>query len=199
MKRGLVAAAAAALLVSGAARAQQVSSADARTTEDVRRALLRVPYYGVFDFLAFQYDKGTVTLSGFAYQPSLKRDVVRAVRRVTRVDQVVDDIEQLPVSHNDDDIRWATFDRIYGDSVLGRYAPGGGLTRLGRRFEMRRYPGMQPFGAYPIHIIVTGGRTLLLGEVDSTFDRTLAGARAREVPGAFGVENELSVATAARR
>ena len=58
---------------------------------------------------------------------------------------------------------------------------------------MRRYPGMQPFGTYPIHIVVQGGRTLLLGVVDSEFDRTIAGLRAREVPGTFGVENELVV------
>lgn len=47
--------------------------------------------------------------------------------------------------------------------------------------------------AYPIHIIVKGGRTLLIGAVDSESDKTTAGFRAREVPGTFGVENELVV------
>jgi osmotically-inducible protein OsmY len=58
---------------------------------------------------------------------------------------------------------------------------------------------MQPFGNYPIHIIVNRGRTLLLGIVDSEFDKTLAGVRAREVPGTFGVDNELVVAGDERR
>jgi osmotically-inducible protein OsmY len=58
---------------------------------------------------------------------------------------------------------------------------------------MSRYPGMQPIGMYPIHIIVSGGRTRLLGLVDSEADRTLVMSRAREVPGAFGVNNELVV------
>jgi osmotically-inducible protein OsmY len=53
---------------------------------------------------------------------------------------------------------------------------------------------MQPVGSYPIHIVVKNGRTMLLGVVDSTIDRQLAGLRAREVIGVFEVENSLSVA-----
>jgi hyperosmotically inducible protein len=172
----------------------QPSREDVRTADTIRQALVRLPYYGVFDFLAFQYEKGTVTLSGFAYRPSLKADAVNAVKRVPRVDEVVDKIEELPVSQNDDSIRWATFYAIYSDDFLSRYAPGGGVPlRFNRRFDMARYPGMQPFGTYPIHIIVRGGRTLLVGQVDTEADKTVAGLRARGVPGAFGVENELIV------
>jgi hyperosmotically inducible periplasmic protein len=175
-----------------AVAAAQPSSEDARTNDDIRRALLRLPYYGVFDYLTFQYDKGTVTLSGYAYRATVKNDAVKAVKRVSRVDQVVDQIELLPVTQNDDRIRWSTFYRIYGDAFLSRYAPGGGLA--GRRFYGPRYPGAEPFGYYPIHIVVQRGRTMLLGVVDSESDRTAAGFRAREVPLTFGVENELLVA-----
>jgi osmotically-inducible protein OsmY len=175
-----------------AVAAAQPSSEDARTNDDIRRAILRLPYYGVFDYLTFQYDKGTVTLSGYAYRATVKNDAVKAVKRVSRVDQVVDQIELLPVTQNDDRIRWSTFYRIYGDAFLSRYAPGGGLA--GRRFYGPRYPGAEPFGYYPIHIVVQRGRTMLLGVVDSESDRTAAGFRAREVPLTFGVENELLVA-----
>ncbi len=178
--------------------AAQTSASDERTLEDIRAAVRRLPYYGVFDFLSFQYDKGRVTLSGFVYQLSLRQQVVSAVKRVPRVDDVIDTIEELPVSQNDDRIRWVTFRRIYGDSVLSRYAPGGGLSAFDRRFNTFRYPGTQPFGDYPIHIIVKGGRTLLLGMVDSEFDRTIAGVRAREVPGTFGVENQLVITDSTR-
>lgn len=187
-----------ALALSGLSLGAQRTSGDERTIEEIRGALLRLPYYGVFDFLAFQYEKGTVTLSGFVYQPSLKREIINATKRVARVDEVVDKIEELPVSQHDDDIRWQTFNRIYNDSALSRYAPGGGVSRFDRRFSMSRYPGMQPFGTYPIHIIVNRGRTLLVGVVDSEFDKTLAATRAREVPGTFGVENELVVANKER-
>ena len=73
----------------------------------------------------------------------------------------------------------------------------GGITpRWSRRRRFRRlgqFPGMQPFGMYPIHIIVKNGRTMLLGVVDSDIDKNLAGVRARDVSGVFGVENDLVV------
>lgn len=171
----------------------QQTTRDQDTVADIRKAILQLPYYGVFDFLAVHYDRGTATVSGYVYQPALARQVLDATRRVPRVDEVVDKIERLPASQHDDDIRWSTFTRIYSDSTLSRYAAGGGLTRFDRRYNVARYPGMQPFGNYPIHIVVNRGRTLLLGIVDSEFDKTLAGIRAREVPGTFGVDNELVV------
>ena len=171
------------------------------TIEEIRKELMQLPYYGVFDFLAFSYDKGTVTLMGYAYHPTLKQDAVRAVKRAPGVDQVIDKIEELPVSPNDDEIRWKTYYAIYRDPFLSRYAPGGGLLwghrhAFGPGFHamgMTRFPGMEPLGDYPIHIIVKGGKITLLGVVDSESDKTVAGMRAREVPGSFGVENELVV------
>lgn len=192
--RSVLAACMALLLLAGSSPAAQPSLEDRQTIENIRTALLRLPYYGVFDFMAFQYEKGTATVSGFLYQTSLKSEAIKAVKRVPRVDNVIDKLEELPVSQNDDSIRWRTFERIYDDSVLSRYAAGGGRTSSSRRFDMPRFPGMQPFGTYGIHIIVKNGRTLLLGVVDSEFDKRIAGVRAREVPGTFGVENELVVA-----
>jgi osmotically-inducible protein OsmY len=60
--------------------------------------------------------------------------------------------------------------------------------------EERHFPGMQPVGVYPIHIIVKNGRTMLLGVVDDQADRQIAEVRAREVAGVFEVENSLSLA-----
>lgn len=97
------------------------------TVDDIRRELLQLPYYGVFDFLSFKYENGTVTLMGYAYRPTLKSDAERAVRRVAGVESVKDQIEVLPVSMNDDDIRWQAYYAIYRDPSLSRYAPGGGL------------------------------------------------------------------------
>ena len=165
------------------------------TTLMVERALQRLPYYGVFDFLAFGVDRGVVTLHGYAYQGNLASDAARAVKRVSGVDEVANTITLLPASQNDDRIRWATFYKIYTDDFLSRYAPGGG-TFAGREVRSStRFPGMQPFGTYPIHIIVNNGRTTLLGVVDNEADKTVAGVRAREISGVFGVENELVVST----
>lgn len=165
-----------------------------QTTQGVRRALERLPYYGVFDYMAFSVDRGTVTLTGFAYHGTLRSSAESAAKSVSGVDEIANKVELLPVSQNDDRIRWATFYRIYTDAFLSRYAPGGGHFVLRDLYESRRFPGMQPVGSYGIHIIVKNGRTTLLGIVDNESDKTVAGIRAREVSGVFAVENELTVA-----
>jgi len=185
----------------------QTPSADENTIDGIRNALLQLPYYGVFDFLSFSYQKGTVKLMGFAYRPTLKSDAEHAVKRVPRVDQVDNKIEELPVSQNDDDLRWKTYYAIYADPFLSRYAPGGGFL-WGHRHARRRgafgafappeFPGTEPAGSYPIRIIVKGGRIYLMGVVDSESDKTVAGVRARSVAGSFGVENELVVEKATK-
>jgi hypothetical protein len=188
-----------ALMLAGA---QPALRADTKSSvEEIRKELMQLPYYSVFDYLAFTYDKGTVTLMGYAYHLGLKQDAVRAAKRAPGVDQVVDKIEELSVSQFDDDIRWKTYYAIYRDPFLSRYAPGGGLL-WGHRHPFGagfhggvggRFPGMEPLGDFPIHIVVKGGRTILLGVVDSESDKTVAGTRAREVPGAFAVDNELVI------
>jgi len=160
---------------------------------NIERSLQRLPYYGVFDFLAFGVEKGVVTLQGYAYQGNLKSDAARAVKRLSGVDEVANQITVLPASPNDDRIRWATFYNIYTNDFLSRYSPGGAM---GARYDARqfaRFPGMQPSGNYPIHIIVQNGRTMLLGIVDNESDKTVAGFKAREINGVFAVENELVV------
>ena len=175
--------------------------ADAQSSvKEIRKELLQLPYYGVFDFLAFSYDRGTVTVGGFAYALGLKHDAERAIKRASGVDTVVDKIDDLPPNPIDDQIRWATYYKIYRDPFLSRYAPGGGRLwghrhAYGGPFSPYggAFPGMEPAGDYPIHIIVRNERVLLLGVVDQESDKTVAGLRAREVPGTFGVDNQLVV------
>jgi hyperosmotically inducible protein len=173
-------------------QAQNVT--DEQRQFEVQRALERLPGYGVFDFLAFSLDRGTVTLVGYAYNESLKTAATRAVKRIAGVDDVLDQVEVLPASFNDDRIRRATFYKIYTDSFLSRYASGGPRSAYREAIEFGRYPGQQPFGNYPIHIVVDGGRIRLLGAVDHASDRQLAEFRAREVGGVFAVANELVIA-----
>jgi hypothetical protein len=181
--------------------------ADTRqSVEDIRKELLQLPYYSVFDFLAFSYDRGTVVVGGYAYALGLKKDAERAIKRASGVDTVVNKIEELPPNPIDDQIRWATYYKIYRDPFLSRYAPGGGLLwghrhAFGGPFSPYggAFPGMEPAGDYPIHLIVQNGRVRLLGVVDNENDKTVAGLRAREVPGTFAVENQLVVERSDRR
>ena len=124
------------------AAAQSVSSEE--TVRSVRRLLERLPYYGVFDYIVFRVDRGTVYLAGYSFEGRLKADAEMVAKRASGVDEVANKIEVLPVSQNDDRIRWATFYRIYTDDFLSRYAPGGVHGVLQELRDEQHFPGMQP-------------------------------------------------------
>ena len=159
--------------VSAEREAPGVSSKGSKSLEQrVRSELLKLPYYGVFDYLAFQVDGDQVTLSGHVSWPALKTDAERAVRGVEGVATVSSSIEVLPLSPNDDRIRIAAYRAIYGHSTLVRY-------------RLNPHP--------PIRIIVKNGNVTLMGVVSSDMDRIIAHMQANSVPGAFSVTNHLQV------
>jgi hyperosmotically inducible protein len=146
---------------------------ESRLIREVRHELVMLPYYGVFDDLGFTAQGETLTLVGEVVRPTLKSDAENVVKRIEGVSQVVNKIEVLPVSPNDDRIRLAAYRAIYGDSVLS--------TRYGYR-------------AVPaIHIIVKNGNIRLEGVVANEGDKNIAGIRAKGVHGAFAVDNQLRV------
>ncbi|HLJ13923.1 MAG TPA: BON domain-containing protein [Bryobacteraceae bacterium] len=140
--------------------------------QQVRSALLKLPYYGVFDHLTFQVDGDQVTLNGQVNWPTLKTDAERVVRSVEGVAALHSNIEVLPTSPNDDRIRIRAYWAIYGHSTLARY---------------RLNPNP------PIRIIVKDGNLTLKGVVGSDMDRTIAHVQANSVPGVFSVTNHLQV------
>ena len=146
---------------------------ESRIAQKVRHELLMLPYYGVFDDLAFKVDGGTVTLLGEVTRPTLKSDAENVVKRIEGVTNVINQIEVLPLSPMDNQIRMAEYRAIYGDPALS--------TRYG-------------FQALPsIHIIVKNGHVRLEGVVANEADKNLVGIRANGVPNVFSVENDLQV------
>jgi hyperosmotically inducible protein len=146
---------------------------ESKMIKDIRHRLIEIPYYGVFDDIGFNLNGGTVTLVGAVTKPFLKDQATNAVKHVEGVTNVVNNIEVLPLSPMDDDIRRAAYRAIYGDSSLS--------TRYG-------------FQALPsIHIIVKNGHIRLEGVVANQADKNIAGIRANGVPNAFSVENDLQV------
>src|SRR5260370_20766184 len=90
-----------------------------RIVREVRHELVTLPYYGVFDNLAYKVDPdGTVTLMGQVANPTLKSDAERALKRIQGVEKVVNNIELLPTSPNDDRIRLAVYRAISGHHTL---------------------------------------------------------------------------------
>ena len=138
----------------------------------VRHELVMLPYYSIFDNLKYQVDGSIVTLTGAVTRPSLKTDAGRVVARIPGVSSVVNNIEVLPLSPFDRNIRAAAYRAIYGYGPLQRYA----------------------LGALPsIHIMVENGRLTLEGVVANQADKNLANIRANGVFGAFSVQNNLRV------
>jgi hyperosmotically inducible protein len=145
---------------------------ETRIAKQVRHELLMLPYYTVFDDLAFRVDGSTVTLLGAVVRPTLKSDAEHVVQKVEGVTRVVNEIEVLPVSSIDDQLRRVVFRTIFGDPVLSRYG----------------------WGAVPsIHIIVKNGNVILEGVVDNETDKNLAYLRVNGVPNVFSVTNDLQV------
>ena len=146
---------------------------EAEIAKKVRHELVMLPYYGIFDDLAFKVEGNTVVLLGQVVRPTLKSDAERAVKRIPGVEQVVNQIEVLPPSPMDDQIRMAEYRAIYGDPAIS--------TRYG-------------FRALPsIHIIVKNGHVTLEGAVANQGDRNLIGIKANAVPNVFSVTNNLEV------
>ncbi len=143
-----------------------------RLEREVRHELVMLPYYGVFDNLAFKVDGYTVTLMGQVARPTLKTDAERVVTDIEGVEKVINRIEVLPLSPNDDRIRLTVYRAIYSHSALQRYA-------------LQSVP--------PIHIIVKGGDVTLEGVVASEGDKNIANIQANGVPGVFSVTNHLRV------
>jgi hyperosmotically inducible protein len=153
-------------------RPPSARDSEARIAKEVRHELVTLPFYGVFDNLAYRVDGSTVTLLGQVTRPNIKSDAESAVKHIEGVGQVNNQIEVLPLSPNDDQIRRAVFRAVYGAVGLDRY-------------------GLQAVA--PLHIVVKNGHVALEGAVANQMDKTLAGIKANGVPGVFSVENNLQV------
>ena len=153
-------------------RGQVSPKSQERITREVRHELLMLPWFGVFDNIAFKVDGSTVALYGQVVRPSLKSDAENAVKHIEGVEKVDNQIEVLPTSPMDDRLRLELYRAIYGYPALEKYALG-----------------VQK----PIRIVVKNGHVTLEGVVDNDSDKNLAGLRANGVPGIFSVTNNLQV------
>jgi hyperosmotically inducible periplasmic protein len=141
-------------------------------TKEVRHQLLMLSNLGVFDDIAFKVNGYDVTLLGQVTNPTLRDDAERAVKKIEGVEKVDNQIEVLPPSPNDDQLRRALYKAIYGYGPLQRYA----------------LPPQKP-----IKIVVKNGHVTLEGVVDSETDKNLANIQANSVPAVFSVTNNLQV------
>lgn len=140
--------------------------------KQVRHKLEMLPWYGIFDELSYSVNGKQVVLNGKVVNPATKGDAQAAVKSIEGVTSVVNNIQILPPSPMDNQIRWAEYRSIFSADGLYRYAMG-----------------VNP----SIHIIVENGRVTLVGYVNNKADAQLADMRANAVPGVFSVKNDLRV------
>ena len=137
---------------------------------EVHHQLVTVPWFSVFDNLAYSINGSEVTLTGQVRNSAIKRDAENNVKSIEGVTAVHNNIQILPDSPMDDQIRMAEYRSIYGFPSLQRYAQG---------------------AIQPIHIVVNMGHVTLEGVVANQADRDAANIRANGVPGVFSVTNHL--------
>ena len=154
--------------------AQRSSSVETnpQLSKQIRRELVTLPYYGVFDNLAYRVDGSTVTLYGQVVRSSTRSDAARRIKGLRGVTRVVNNIKVLPLSRFDDNIRVATYRSIARMGGLYRYLQGTNPS---------------------IHIVVNNGHVSLEGVVANNSDRSLAKMAANQVSGVFSVTNNLRV------
>lgn len=163
---------AASTAVSGANTQQDGSVRNYGFTESIRKKLATLPYYGVFDNLAFELNGNTVVLSGHVIRPITRKEAERRIAKMEGVDHVINKIQVLPPSSFDDSIRRRVYNAVFRTGGLHRYAMGANPS---------------------IHIVVNRGRVTLEGVVSNKMDSQLAYMAANAVSGVFSVTNNLRV------
>ena len=139
----------------------------------VFKEIIKLPYYGVFDHIAYKVDGDTVTLLGKVVRPITRKQAESSVEDISGVRRVVNNIEVLPPSGFDNSIRYQTLRTLSND--------GGSLYRY--------FLGTNP----SVRIIVDRGHVTLEGYVANRGDYNLMNILANGVPGVFSVQNNLII------
>jgi osmotically-inducible protein OsmY len=139
----------------------------------VRHEIAMYTHYTIFDDINFRVNQGRVELNGEVNQPYKKSDLEKIVAHVPGVESVTNQLEVLPLSPMDDQLRLRVARAIYSYPALSRYRQGVLPT---------------------IHIIVDNGHVTLTGVVATDFDKQVAGVRAATAGLSFGpINNDLRV------
>jgi hyperosmotically inducible periplasmic protein len=151
---------------------EAMTRTDQQVADEIAKEVRSFVFYDIFDWIEGTVNNGVVTLKGEVREPWRKDDYARLAEDVSGVKEVRNDIEVLPTSIYDDQLRVAAARAIYGHPSFRRYAH-------------RALP--------PIHIIVENGRIELEGSVATQLERQLAETLVRSNVMSFEVMNNLKV------
>jgi len=142
---------------------------DAELSERVGDAIHRYAQFTIFDDVDIAVSDHVVKLTGRVTMPFKRDEIGKRVAQVDGIRSIVNDIQVLPVSPADSELRVRVAQAIYNHTAFWQFAQ---------------------MAAPPIHIVVENGHITLTGRVNTEVERSLAGALAH-VPGAFDVKNQL--------
>jgi osmotically-inducible protein OsmY len=148
------------------------AESDSAIAQRIASEIRRYVFYSIFDDVNLKVEKGVVTLIGRVTAPMKQGQMEELAARVAGVQDVVNELQVLPVSPVDDQLRQTLAARIYNDPMFWRYAISS-----------------DP----PIHIIVEHSRVTLTGVVSSNIEKQKAEIIARGTFGVLNVENRLRV------
>jgi len=154
--------------------AQSFSASGAtRSIEDqVRKKILMLPRYEVFDSIGYQVTGDTVTLTGKVRNAVNRKSAERSVAKIAGVNRVVNNIEILPVGGFDESIRVRLYQTLSNSGGLSRY--------------------LWPVNP-SVRLIVDGGHVFLEGYVSNRGDYNTMNILANGVSGVFSVTNNLII------
>ena len=159
--------------IAGATTKDDGDHSDPALAKKVTHEIRMYDRYTIWDNIDIKVNDGNVELLGQVSQPYKKADLARLAQRVPGVRSVTNELEVLPLSNFDDQLRLRVARAIYRDPVLSRY-------------------GIQ--AVPPIHIIVDNGHVTLEGVVNNEMEKNVAGIRANGAGLSFGqVINNLRV------
>jgi osmotically-inducible protein OsmY len=153
-----------------------VAAKDATLNDKVRHEINNLPYMGVFDAISYELNGNSVVLTGAVHYASLSADAAGAVKRIPGVESVDNQIELLPVSGFDDQIRLAAWRAAYSWPALARLAA---------------------VPLPPVRILVRNGHITLVGVVPTQADKDALTVRLNGLPYVFEVINNLTVENSA--
>ena len=157
------------MLVAVSAPAFAVDSDNLQMFRAVQKQVLQYPHFTIFDNVNVQVDGGAVKLTGKVTFDYKRDDLERRVRQVAGVQRIDNQLQVLPVSQFDDELRVGLAQAIYSNPAF-------------RAFASMVNP--------PIHIIVENGHVTLDGVVLNEVDRAIARSIAAGFP-SFSFTNGL--------
>ena len=149
-----------------------VKMSDQELLDKVVEMVKKNVFYSIYDWVTIGVTNGVVTLSGWVYEPWHKPLFLHQVQKVPGITEIQNNIQVLPVSLYDDQIRRQAARIIYDSDDFEPYSNI-----------------MNP----PVHIIVDQGKVTLEGFVTSQYQKDLADNLITVNTNALQVMNNLQV------